>query len=266
VVGRKLSDVTLATFNANSVRQRLPIILEWLYEHEPDVLALQETKVDNDKFPLDDFHEAGWNVVINGQKGFNGVAILSREPLLNVQTGFGDALFPEDARIIAGRLGDLQIVNTYVPNGTAVGSDKFDYKLRWLERFKTMLQERYDPNEPLVWMGDINIAPTSDDVYNPKRFFGKVGHHPEEMSRLQAILDWGLTDVYRLFHKGSGHYTYWDYVIPSSVERNLGWRIDHIYVTAPLAMRCLGCVVDREPRLQPSPSDHTFVVAEFEDA
>jgi len=254
----------VATFNCNSVRQRLPIILDWLAEYEPDVLALQETKVEDAKFPLAEFEDAGWSVAMHGQKSFNGVAFVSRAPLMDVSIGFADPLFPDDARIISGVLDGIRLINTYVPNGTSVGSDKFQYKLRWMERFRQMLDERYRPDQPLLWMGDINIARTPDDVYNSRRFYGGVGHHPEEWSRLDQILDWGLTDLFRLFNQGPGHYTYWDFIIVTAAKNNLGWRIDSIFGTEPMRSRCRSCVIDREPRFREKPSDHTFVVAEFE--
>jgi exodeoxyribonuclease-3 len=251
----------IATYYVISVRQRLPIVLEWLYENEPDVLAMQETKVDNTKFPVSDFEDAGYHVVLNGQKGFNGVAIASREPLRNVKIGMGDPLFPEDARIISGEVDGVTILNTYVPNGTAVGTDKFEYKLRWLERLKTLIAPYR--NSDFVWLGDINIAPTPNDVYNSPRFLGGVGHHPAEFKLLGEIVDLGLVDCFRKFTAGSGHYTYWDYIILTSVEKNFGWRIDHIYASTPLAARCTQCVIDKAPRSQEKPSDHTVVWAEF---
>ncbi len=253
----------LATFNANSVRVRLPIILEWLAEFEPDVLALQEIKCEDSKFPVAEFEEWGWHAAVHGQKARYGVALISRRPLRSVRTGFGDPLFPEDCRIITAELDGVAIVNTYVPNGTEVGTDKWVYKLRWLERFRTMLAERYRPTDPLVWLGDINIAPTPEDVYEPKRHLGGVGHHPDEFERLAAITSWGLEDVFRRFHQGPGHYTYWDFVIPRAPERNLGWRIDHIYATAALADRFTGCTIDKDPRSAERPSDHTFVYADL---
>jgi exodeoxyribonuclease-3 len=256
--------VKIATFNANSVRQRLPIILDWLAEQEPDVLAIQETKVVDEKFPLSDFEDIGYCVVMHGQKSTSGVAIASRQPLRNVKIGLGDPLFPDDARVISGELDGVTIVNTYVPNGTAVGTDKFDYKLKWLARFRQYLSERFRPSDNLVWLGDINIAPKPEDIYNSRRFYGGVGHHPLEFRALDEIINWGLVDCFRKFTKGPGHYTYWDYVIPNSLERNLGWRIDHIYATIPLADKCLKCVVDKEPRRMEKPSDHTPVWAEFE--
>lgn len=249
----------IATYNCNSVRLRMPIILEWLAEHEPDVLALQEIKCENDKFPLFDLEEMGWQVAVNGQKTWNGVAIISRHPIRDVRTGMGDPGFPEDARIITAEIEGLRIANTYVPNGTKVGSDKFDYKLRWLERIKTLLiQQAID-----VWLGDINIAPNPEDVYDSKRVYGGVGHHPEEFARLNAIIELGFEDLFRKFTLGPGHYTYWDYFIKTAFERNNGWRIDHIYGRGPAASACTQCQIDLEPRRQERPSDHTVVWADL---
>lgn len=254
----------VATFNAASIRARLPIVLDWLATNEPDVLAVQETKVEDAKFPIEDFEEIGYSAAFHGQKAWNGVAMLSRSPLQNVQVGFGDELFPSDCRVISGELDGVPIVNTYVPNGNMVGTDKWDYKLKWLDRFRTYLEQRLDPSKPAIWLGDINIAPTPDDVYNSPRMLGKVGHHPDEFSRLKRIVEWGLVDCFRKHHSGPGMYTFWDFVIPQSVARNLGWRIDHIYATESLAAKCTSCTIDAEPRTMERPSDHTFVIAEFE--
>lgn len=256
--------MVLATYNAAGVRARLSGILDWLAEHEPDVLAIQETKVEDHLFPLASFEELGYNVAINGQKSWNGVAIVSRQPVTNVRKGFQDDLFPEDARIIAGDVGDFTIINTYVPNGSAVGSEKFEYKLRWLDRFRKYLQQGFSAERPVVWLGDINIAPTENDVFDPKRHRGKVGFHPDEISRLEKIIDWGFDDLFRMHHEGPGHYTFWEFTIPKSVERNLGWRIDHIYGTHPVAEACIRAWVDKAPRVGERPSDHTFVLAEID--
>jgi exodeoxyribonuclease III len=256
--------VKIATYNANSVRQRLPLILDWLAENEPDVLVLQETKCEDAKFPLNDFEECGYHVAVHGQKTWNGVAIISRPPLQNVRTGFNDPLWPDDCRIITADVEDFKIINTYVPNGTAVNSDKFEYKLKWLQRFRQMLDERYRPTDNVVWLGDINIAPTPDDVYNSKRFYGGVGHHPLEFELLDRIKEWGLTDMFRKFTPGPGHYTYWDFIIITAAPKNFGWRIDHVYASPPAAGRCTSCVIDRQARFAEKPSDHTFVIAEFE--
>mgnify|MGYP000566000789 CR=1 FL=1 len=253
----------VATYNANSVRQRLPLILDWLAENRPNVLALQETKCEDDKFPVAAFEECGYHVAAHGQKTWNGVALISNLPMTGVRTGFGDPLWPDDCRIISAEIGGLKIVNTYVPNGTAVGTDKFEYKLRWLERFRKYLDERYLPSDHLVWMGDINIAPTPEDVYNSKRFYGGVGHHPQEFDLLARIVEWGLSDLFRKFTQGAGHYTYWDFIILTAAPKNFGWRIDHIYGSPSVAERCTACKIDREARFAPKPSDHTFVFADL---
>ena len=254
----------IATFNAASVRARLPILVEWLADVEPDVLAIQETKVEDDKFPRAEFEELGYEIALHGQKSWNGVAILSRQPINKVRSGFGDELFPTDARIIACEIGGINIINTYVPNGNTVGSDKWTYKLAWLDRFRTYLDQNYRPSEPLIWLGDINIAPTPIDVYDSKRMLGGVGHHPDEFSRLDKILEFGLTDMFRKFTPDGGNYTFWDFQIPRSVEKNLGWRIDHIYATDSMSKLCRSCEADHDPRKWPRPSDRTFVVADFD--
>jgi exodeoxyribonuclease-3 len=192
------------------------------------------------------------------------VATLSRLPISNVRMGFMDELMPVDARLLTVQIAGIQIVNSYVPNGNTVGSDKFEYKLRWLERFRQFLFEQFRPGEPLLWMGDINIAPTPLDVYDSRRFYGGVGHHPEEFRRLEAILEFGLTDVFRMWNDGPGHYTFWDFTLLRGVERNLGWRIDHIYASSALSPFCTRCEIDRGARSLPKPSDHTPVVAVFD--
>jgi exodeoxyribonuclease-3 len=254
----------VVTFNAASVRARLPLLVEWIAENEPDILAIQETKVEDDKFPRAEFEELGYEIALHGQKSWNGVATLSRSPIQNVRTGFMDEMMPTDARIVTCEIDGIQVINTYVPNGNTVGSDKFEYKLRWMDRFRRFLDEHFRPDQPLIWLGDINVAPTPDDVYDSKRLYGGVGHHPDEMSRLATIVDFGLTDVFRKFTQEGGHYTFWDFTLPRGVDRNLGWRIDHIYVTEPLVSLCTSCTIDRAARGLPKPSDHTFVIAEFD--
>lgn len=256
--------MTIATYNAAGIRARLDGILDWLATNEPDVLAIQETKVEDAKFPLAAFEELGYHAAINGQKAWNGVATLSRSVPTNVRRGFEDPTMPEDARLLTCEVDGLTIINTYVPNGSSVGSDKFAYKLRWLERFRRYLDESFRPDQPLVWLGDINVAPTPDDVYDSPRFLGGVGHHPEEFSRLTDIVSFGLTDLFRLHHPGSGYFTFFDFTIPNGAKRNLGWRIDHVYATAPLVPTSVDCTIDREARLGEKPSDHTYVVATFE--
>lgn len=254
----------IATYNAASVRARLPLLLDWLATHEPDVLAIQETKVEDDKFPRADFEDLGYELALHGQKSWNGVALLSRSPMQNVQPGFQDELARVDARIISAEIDGISIINTYVPNGNTVGSDKWEYKVWWLDRFAKYLRERYDASRPVIWLGDINIAPTPIDVYDSPKMLGGVGHHPDEFTRLERILSFGLADMFRKFEPEGGHYTFWDFTIPNGVKRNLGWRIDHVYATPSLAERCTKCWIDREARVLERPSDHTFVIAEFD--
>jgi exodeoxyribonuclease III len=254
----------IATYNAASIRARLPLVLDWLAENEPDILAVQETKVEDDKFPLADFEDLGYQVALHGQKSWNGVCLLSRSPILNVRLGFEDDLMPTDARIISAEIDGLQVVNTYVPNGNTVGSDKWAYKMAWLERFALLVRERFRPEDPVIWLGDINIARRPEDVYDSKRLLGGVGHHPDEFSRLDAIVDFGFADMFRKFNAEPGQYTFWDFVIPNGFKRNMGWRIDHIYATPSLASLCTECWIDRDARALERPSDHTFVVAQFD--
>lgn len=253
--------VKVVTYNAAGIRARLAGLVEWLAENEPDVLVVQETKVEDDKFPRADFEDLGYELAIHGQKSWNGVAILSRSPITNVRTGFGDELMPNDARIISATINGINIVNTYVPNGNTVGSDKWEYKLKWLERFRTYLNQNFYAEEPLIWLGDINIAPTPDDVYDSNKMYGGVGHHPDEFSRLANILDFGLIDLFRKHHEGPGQYTFWDFTIPRGVDRNLGWRIDHIYGTQQIADLCTDVTIDLAARKGEKPSDHTYVIA-----
>jgi len=256
--------MTIATYNAAGIRARLDSLLDWMATNEPDVIAIQETKVEDSKFPLEPFEELGYHAAIHGQKAWNGVAILSRSLPTNIRRGFEDPLMPEDARLISCEIDGITFINTYVPNGSSVGSEKFAYKLQWLERFRRYLDENIRPDKPAIWLGDVNIAPTPDDVYDSPRFLGGVGHHPEEFMRLTDIVSFGLTDVFRLHHPGPGLYSFFDFVIPNSAKRNLGWRIDHIYVTAPLVGKCTECLIDRDARMSEKPSDHTFVVATLE--
>ena len=226
----------IATFNANSIRLRLETILEWMAENHADVIAIQETKVDDDNFPR----------------------------LAIVTFGMGDPAWPDDKRIVAATYDGVRVVNTYVPNGTKVGSEKFDYKLRWLERFGDRLDKEIRGHANTVWLGDINIAPKPEDVHDSKRLMGSVGHHPEEFKRLQAIVEGlRLTDCFRKFNQEEGQFTFWEMFRPQIFERNLGWRIDHIYATQPLADLCVACEIDRGPRAGVRPSDHTVVYADF---
>lgn len=254
----------VATFNAASVRARLPLLVQWLKDNPVDVLGIQETKVEDDKFPRAEFEALGYEVALNGQKAWNGVALLSKLPMSDVTKGFGDPDMPEDARVIAATINGIRMINTYVPNGNTVGSEKWEYKMKWLETFSRYLEEQKSEH-PLLWMGDINVAPQPHDVFDSPKLLGSVGHHPDEFSRLTKIVSYGLIDLFRLHTFDGGHYTFWDFVVPNALARGIGWRIDHIYTTEQLAEKCTSCVIDVEARKLERPSDHTFVIAEFED-
>jgi exodeoxyribonuclease-3 len=255
--------VTLATWNVNSVRARLPRVHAWLREHAPDVVCLQETKVEDHAFPRLELETLGYRAEILGQKSYNGVAILTREPLLDVTRGLpGDAPGAE-ARVIAGSFRGVRIVNLYAPNGQAVGTEKYAAKLEWYDRLRVMLETSCSPGEPLVLCGDFNVAPEDRDTWDPERWRGQILCSEPERERFRALLAWGLVDVLRALHPEDGLFTFWDYQM-GSFRRNWGLRIDHALVTAPLFSRVAGARVDREERGREKPSDHAPVLLTLE--
>jgi len=253
----------VASFNVNSLRARLPIVLSWLSQQKPDILCVQETKVQDVDFPADAFDESGYKYVFKGQKSYNGVAIFSRSQISNVQFGFEDE--PKDEpRLIRADIKNISIVNTYVPQGYLPESEKFQYKLKWFERLLNYFDKNFKPGDAVIWVGDLNIAPEAIDIYDPVNLAGHVCYHPEVQNKLKEIMQWGFLDLFRMHCKEPGQYTFWDYRLRDSFRRNLGWRLDHVMATQPLAKRCTGCYIDKDPRLKERPSDHTPVVAEFE--
>ncbi len=253
----------VASFNVNSLRARLPIVLSWLSQQKPDILCVQETKVQDVDFPADAFDESGYKYVFKGQKSYNGVAIFSRSQISNVQFGFEDE--PKDEpRLIRADIKNISIVNTYVPQGYLPESEKFQYKLKWFERLLNYFDKNFKPSDAVIWVGDLNIAPEAIDIYDPVNLAGHVCYHPEVQNKLKEIMQWGFLDLFRMHCKEPGQYTFWDYRLRDSFRRNLGWRLDHVMATQPLAKRCTGCYIDKDPRLKERPSDHTPVVAEFE--
>jgi exodeoxyribonuclease-3 len=253
---------SIATWNVNSIRTRLEHVLAWTEENTPDVLCLQETKATDDQFPLEPLAERGWHVAHAGQKSYNGVALLSRRPLEDVQAGFPGDPDPSKARVLSGTLGDTRIITVYVPNGSEVDSPSYEYKLAWLEALQRWFAGESDPGRPLVILGDFNIAPDHRDVYDPERFEGRILCSDAERAALAGLLDWGLEDLFRRYQEAGGHYSWWDYRA-GRFRRNLGLRIDLILATAPLAGRATDCRIDRGPRGLERPSDHTPVVATF---
>ena len=254
----------VATFNANSIRARLPIVQEWLKDHAPDLLCLQETKVQDPDFPVEAFQEVGYTVAFRGQKGYNGVAMASRDALEDVVFGMDDDLPSDEARVMRARRGDLWIVNTYVPQGTDPSSPHFAYKLQWFDRLLSYFDRHLRPDRPGLWVGDLNVAPDPIDVYDPLTLDGQVCFHPDERSAFKRMLDWGFVDVFRKHCPEAKQYSFWDYRVRGALARDIGWRLDHVLATRDLASRSVRAFIDKGPRLKERPSDHTFVCAEFE--
>lgn len=262
----------VATWNVNSIRTRQPQVINWLENNPVDVLCLQETKVVDTDFPRQAFEELGYYLYISGQKAYNGVAIFSRQPMTDIQCGFTPVLddslaaeFDQQKRVITGIINEVRIVNLYVPNGAALDSDKYEYKLQWLTMLKDYLQKLY-PNssssKDMCICGDFNVALEDIDIYNPK---GKANHimaSPQERQALKNVLEIGLKDAFRKFTTEGGHFTWWDYR-RGGFKNNRGWRIDHHYLTPNLYEKAISCLIDLEPRKQEKPSDHTPVIVEF---
>lgn len=253
-----------ATFNANSIRSRIGPICRWLEVHQPDVLAVQETKVTDADFPLDAFAPTGYHVIYRGQKAYNGVALFTRtEPTRVLDRLPGDSR--DEARFLQADCGPITLVNTYVPQGFEMGSEKFQYKLQWQALLRDYLASQLRPDSTLIWLGDMNVAREAIDVHNPDGLWGSVCFCKEVQEAMEAVLALGLRDLFRLHHPNeAGCYTFWDYRIPNGFKRNLGWRLDYIAATEALAGRCLRCEIDTAPRHAEKPSDHTFLWAEFE--
>lgn len=250
----------ITTWNINSVRARLDRALAWLDAHRPDLLCLQETKVTDDLFPEEEFKKLGYHCAFAGQKSYNGVALLARQPLEEVEVGFSGDPLPEQMRVISAVFAGLRVYNLYVPNGSAVGTDKYDTKLLWLDRLQDHLRARHTVKEPLMLCGDYNIAPEDRDVHDPQRWRGKVLCSEPERSRFRDLLSWGLVDALRMHHPEPGHFTWWDYRM-GGFRRNLGLRIDHFLVSRPLSERITDVLIDREERGGDKPSDHAPVTA-----
>lgn len=255
----------IATWNVNSLTARLQHVLDWLAANPVDVLALQELKMTDDRFPLDVLREVGYEAAVFGQKTYNGVALLSRTPIGDVArniAGFSD----DSARVIAGTVaapgGPLRIVNGYFVNGQAPGTDKFDYKMSWLRGLRDWLREELAAHPRLVLLGDFNIAPEDRDSYDPVGLAETIHHTSEERGHFKALLELGLHDAFRLFEQPEKSYTWWDYRM-LGYQKNRGLRIDHILVSQPLLPQVLACSIDRTPRKWPKPSDHAPVTVEL---
>ena len=251
-----------ATWNVNSLNVRLPHVLDWLRDNQPDVLCLQETKQEDSKFPYEALKEAGYDAIHTGQKTYNGVAILSRHPLSNIQRNipnFDDA----QQRIIAANINDIRIICAYIPNGQAVDSDKYHYKLRWINALNEWLKTELMTHPKLLLLGDYNIAPEDCDCHDPAAWLGQVLVSPPEREAFQKLLGLGLHDSFRLFEQPEKSFSWWDYRM-MGFRRNFGMRIDHILVSDGLKASCKTALIDKTPRKLERPSDHTPVVLELD--
>lgn len=253
----------ISTFNANSIRVRLDQVLDWMDREKADVVCVQETKVQDKDFPKKKILDAGYRVRYAGQKSHAGVATLSQEEPDEADAGFDDG--DDAARLLYTRFADLHVVNSYVPQGRSMDHEQFEYKLAWLERIKSWFDTHFSPDDLVIWLGDLNVATEDIDVHDPEGLRGHVDFNPEAQAALENVREWGFTDIFRKHHPDEpNQFTYYDYRARNPIERNVGWRIDHIWATAPLAERSTDAWIDVEARRADRPSDHTFLVAEFD--
>lgn len=253
---------TLATWNVNSLRVRLPHLTQWLAGNPLDAIVLQETKLPDADFPTAELGALGWQTVYSGQRTYNGVAILSREPVVDVVAGI-PGFEDEQRRVLAGTINGVRVIDVYVPNGQAVGSDKFAYKLRWFAALQAYVAAELAAHPYVVVLGDYNVAPDDRDVHDPKAWEGSVHVSPPERAALQALLATGLVDCFRSFEQPEKTYSWWDYRM-MAFRRNAGLRIDLILASQALAQKCGACHIDKAPRKLERPSDHAPVVARFD--
>ena len=260
----------IATWNVNSIRTRLPQIIDFLNEICPDILCLQETKVEDKSFPKNALEKIGYQINFSGQKSYNGVALISKTKLEDIRVGFAGEL-PEDKeaiqlsdqkRLISALIDDIRVVNVYVPNGSNIASEKYLYKIKWLNCLKRYLKAQAKRGEPLCILGDFNIALEDKDIHNPSKLAGGIMASKEERDTLESVLGERLIDIFRVFELGTGHWSWWDYRT-AAWERDKGWRIDHIYLCDELIRNAKSCRILKKVRGNAQPSDHAPVVAEI---
>jgi exodeoxyribonuclease III len=251
----------LATWNVNSLNVRLPHLLDWLKENPIEVVCLQETKQEDSKFPYAELKDAGYHAVHNGQKTYNGVAILSKHEVLDVEYGIA-GFEDEQKRVISATIHGIRVVCVYIVNGQAVDSEKYLYKMRWLNALNTWLAGELKKYQHLTVLGDYNIAPEDRDCHDPKAWEGQILVSPQEREQFQKLLQLGLHDSFRLFEQADKSFSWWDYRM-MGFRRNFGMRIDHILVSDALKPKCKSCIIDKAPRKLERPSDHTPVVLEI---
>ena len=260
----------IASWNVNSIRTRLSQIIDWINQVNPDILCLQETKVMDDSFPVEPFKKLGYSVEVYGQKSYNGVAIISKIKAENVKKGFYSFtesdpnidIFLDQKRLISAEINGIKIINVYVPNGSSLESDKFEYKINWLGCLASFLDEQEKREELICLMGDFNIAPSNLDIHDPKKYEGGIMASKKERNALDNVLKGRLIDSFRIFEKNTGHWSWWDYR-NNAYELNKGWRIDHIYISKELSSKLKSCVIDSSPRANLRPSDHAPVMIDL---
>jgi len=253
----------IATYNVNSVRARLPILIPWLERVKPDVVCLQETKVQDPSFPVDAFRHLGYHAAFRGEKSYNGVAILSKAKPTRVEFGLDDGGPTDEARLAAATVQGVRLVNTYIPQGRALDDPMFLYKLEWLARLRGYFGRAGTPEDLVLWVGDFNVAPEDIDVHDPKRLARHVCFHAQVRRALDEVRVWGFEDVFRRHVPEPNQYSFFDYRTRGGVDSNTGWRVDHIWATAPLARHSTAAWIDLAPRRLEGTSDHAPVLAEF---
>ncbi|MGC9316760.1 MAG: exodeoxyribonuclease III [Armatimonadota bacterium] len=262
----------IATWNVNSIRARIPVIEAFVEDQAPHVLCMQETKVADDDFPREPIEAMGYEVAFGGEKSYNGVATASRLTMTVTHRGFDDGGPPDASRLLVAEIQPtpeggrtpIPVVNTYVPQGRDPEDEAFRYKLDWLQRLRDLFDRTWTPRKRILWVGDMNVAPTERDVYAPERFGNHPDFHPDARAAFAHTAQWGFVDVFRLHNDEDGQFTFYDYRDTQSVERGHGWRVDHIMATRPLARLSTRAWIDLAPRRAQRPSDHAPLLAEFE--
>ncbi len=253
----------IATWNVNSIRTRLSQIIDWISQINPDILCLQETKVMDDNFPFEPFEKLGYSVEVFGQKSYNGVAIISKIKGENIIKGFNGCLESDQKRLISADINGIKVINVYVPNGSSLESEKFEYKIKWLSNLASFLDEQEKKGELICLLGDFNIAPSNIDIHDPKKYEGGIMASDIERKALNNVLKGRLIDSFRIFEQNTGHWSWWDYR-NNAYELNKGWRIDHIYISKELTSKLKSSVIDSLPRSNTRPSDHAPVMINIE--
>ena len=261
----------VASWNVNSIRSRLLQVIDWMNQVDPDILCLQETKVIDDSFPVEPFEKLGYSVEVYGQKSYNGVAIISKIKAENVKKGFYDLsdsdqnieILLDQKRLISADINGVKIINVYVPNGSSLESNKFEYKINWLSCLASFLDEQEKKGELICLLGDFNVAPSNLDIHDPNKYEGGIMASEIERNALDNVLKERLIDSFRIFEKNTGHWSWWDYR-NKAFELNKGWRIDHIYISKKLSSKLKSCVIDCSPRGNLRPSDHAPVMIDLD--